>query len=123
MNRLKALRSSREWTQQDLAERLNTTRQSVARYESGDRNMEIPIILKLCEIFGCSSDYLLGRSDLPDPHLTADESDLIRSYRALSETGREFIRHSVALASLGHSAVDGAFSDVEGAEVNGGGEQ
>ena len=119
MNRLKALRASRDWTQQDLAERLNTTRQSVARYESGDRNIEIPIILKLCDIFGCSADYLLGRSDLPDPQLTADEAALIQSYRALSETGREFIRHSIALAALGHNEVSGAFSDVDAA-VNGG---
>lgn len=120
MNSLKALRTARDWTQQDLAERLNTTRQSVARYESGDRNIEIPIILKLCEIFGCSADYLLGRSDLPDPQLTADEADLVQRYRALSETGREFIRHSVALASLGHSEAGGAFSDLDAAEVNGG---
>lgn len=120
MNSLKALRTARDWTQQDLAERLNTTRQSVARYESGDRNIEIPIILKLCEIFECSADYLLGRSDLQDPQLTADEADLIQSYRKLSETGREFIRHSVALASLGHSEAGGAFSDLDAAEMNGG---
>ena len=120
MNSLKALRTARDWTQQDLAERLNTTRQSVARYESGDRNIEIPIILKLCEIFECSADYLLGRSDLQDPQLTADEADLIQSYRKLSEAGREFIRHSVALAALGHSEAGGAFSDLDAAEVNGG---
>lgn len=120
MNSLKALRTARDWTQQDLAERLNTTRQSVARYESGDRNIEIPIILKLCEIFECSADYLLGRSDLQDPQLTADEAALIQSYRALSETGREFIRHSIALAALGHSEAGGAFSDMDATAVNGG---
>lgn len=113
MNRLKVLRTARDWTQQDLADRLNTTRQSVARYESGDRNMEIPIILKLCEIFACSADYLLGRSDLPDPQLTADEADLVHRYRDLSAEGREYVRHSIALASLAHSGKNGAVSDVE----------
>ena len=113
MNSLKALRTARDWTQQDLAERLNTTRQSVARYESGDRNIEIPIILKLCEIFGCSADYLLGRSDLPDPQLTSDEADLVQRYRDLSAEGREYVRHSIALASLAHSGKNRDVSDVE----------
>lgn len=123
MNRIRELRKARGWKQEDLARELQTSRQAIGNYETGFRAPDIDTILRLCEVFACSADYLLGRSDLPDPHLTADESDLIRSYRALSETGREFIRHSVALASLGHSAVDGAFSDLEGAAVTGGGEQ
>ena len=113
------MRTARGWTQQDLADRLNTKYQTIGHYETGRREPDIDTIFRLCDVFGCSADYLLGRSDLPDPQLTADEAALIQSYRALSETGREFIRHSIALAALGHNEVSGAFSDVDAA-VNGG---
>ena len=120
LNRIKEMRTARGWTQQDLADKLNTKYQTIGHYETGRREPDIDTIFRLCDIFGCSADYLLGRSDLPDPQLTADEADLVQRYRALSETGREFIRHSVALASLGHSEAGGAFSDLDAAEVNGG---
>lgn len=120
MTRIRELRKARGWKQEDLARELRSGRATVANYETGYRSPDIETILRLCEIFGVSADYLLGRSDLPDPQLTADEADLVQRYRALSETGREFIRHSVALASLGHSEASGAFSDLDAAEVNGG---
>lgn len=120
MNRIKELRKARGWKQDDLARELQTSRQAVGNYETGFRSPDVETILRLCDILGCSADYLLGRSDLPDPQLTADEAALIQSYRALSETGREFIRHSIALAALGHSEAGGAFSDLDDAAVNGG---
>lgn len=120
MTRIRELRKARGWKQDDLARELQSGRTTVANYETGYRSPDVDTILRLCEIFGCSADYLLGRSDLQDPQLTADEAALIQSYRALSETGREFIRHSVALAALGHNEDGGAFSDLDAAEVNGG---
>ena len=120
MNRIKELRKARGWKQDDLARELQTSRQAVGNYETGFRSPDVETILRLCDILGCSADYLLGRSDLQDPQLTADEAALIQSYRALSETGREFIRHSIALAALGHSEAGGAFSDLDAAAVNGG---
>ena len=107
------MRTARGWTQQDLADRLNTKYQTIGHYETGRREPDIDTIFRLCDVFGCSADYLLGRSDLPDPQLTDDESALLRQYRDLSETGREYVRHSVALASLAHSGKNGAVSDVE----------
>ena len=120
MNRIRELRKARGWKQDDLARELQSSRQAVGNYETGFRSPDVETILRLCDVFGCSADYLLGRSNLPDPQLTADEAALIQSYRALSETGREFIRHSVALASLGHNEEHGAFSDLDAAAVNGG---
>ena len=113
MNRIKEMRTARGWTQQDLADKLNTKYQTIGHYETGRREPDIDTIFRLCDIFGCSADYLLGRSDLQDPQLTADEAALIQSYRALSPAGQEYIRHSLALASLAHSGKNGAVSDVE----------
>lgn len=107
------MRTARGWTQQDLADKLNTKYQTIGHYETGRREPDIDTIFRLCDIFGCSADYLLGRSDLPDPQLTADEADLVQRYRDLSAEGREYVRHSIALASLAHSGKNGAVSDVE----------
>lgn len=113
MSRIKELRKARGWTQDDLARALKAGRQTIGNYETGFRSPDIDTILRLCDIFGCSADYLLGRSDLPDPHLTGEESALIEKYRALSPAGQEFIRHSLALAALGHAGGSGAVSGLE----------
>ena len=63
MNRIRELRIERGWTQGHLAQQLNTKQQSVARYEAGERGLDVEMIGKLCEIFGVTADYLLGRSE------------------------------------------------------------
>lgn len=61
--RLKELRIASNYTQQHMAEMLGIRQQSYARYESnlGEPNLET--IIKLCDIFEVSSDYLLGIAD------------------------------------------------------------
>ena len=113
MNRIRELRIERGWTQGHLAQQLNTKQQSVARYEAGERGLDVEMIGKLCEIFGVTADYLLGRSPIRSFELSEDEASLLDAYRALSPAGREFIRHSIALAALGHSEKSGALPDVE----------
>ena len=62
MNRIRDLRLQKGWKQADLAKRINTTQQSVARYETGERGIDADTICQLCEVFGCTADYLLGRT-------------------------------------------------------------
>ena len=118
MNRIRELRVERGWTQGHLARQLSTKPQSVSRYEAGERGIDVELIDKLCEIFDVTADYLLGRSPIRSFNVSEDEAQLLDAYRSLSPTGKEFIRHSIALASLGHNEVSGAFSDVDAA-VNG----
>lgn len=63
MNRLKELRKETGKKQDELAARLGVTRQAISRYEKGERDLDTDTIRRLCEIFGCTSDYLLGLSD------------------------------------------------------------
>lgn len=61
--RLKSERKNLHWTQQKLANALPTSRSNVANWENG-YNEPSPDLLKKCaDIFGCSTDYLLGRTD------------------------------------------------------------
>lgn len=92
MNRIRELRKENRWLQSDLAVRLHTTQQSVARYETGERGLDVETILKLCEIFGCTADYLLGRSPMPSPELDAEEAELVLAFRRADDRAREIVR-------------------------------
>lgn len=66
-NNLKKIRQENEMTQEELAKKINTSRSNIANYEN-DKNMpSIEILNKLSEIFNCSIDYLLGKSDVKNP--------------------------------------------------------
>lgn len=66
-NNLKKIRQENEMTQEELAKKINTSRSNIANYEN-DKNMpSIEILNKLSEIFNCSIDYLLGKSDVRNP--------------------------------------------------------
>lgn len=112
MNRIKELRLAHGWLQSDLAQKLHTGKHTISRYETGDRCPDLETVMLLCDIFGCTADYLLGRSEVETFELTPDEAGLLRGYRALSEPGKEYVRHTLALAALAHTGKNGALSDL-----------
>jgi len=50
-NRLKVLRAERDWSQQDLADRLAVSRQSVNAIEKGRYDPSLPLAFKIAEVF------------------------------------------------------------------------
>lgn len=96
MNRIRQLRLEKGWRQEDLAIRLNTKRQTVARYETEKLGIDAGTICALCDIFGCSADYLLGRAALPSSGLSPEEEDLLLAWRAADDHDRAIV--SLALA-------------------------
>lgn len=61
-NRLKELRLLDNLTQYELAEKVNTSRSNIANYENNKNMPSMEILVKMCEIFDCSMDYLIGLS-------------------------------------------------------------
>lgn len=53
------LRKSRGWSQEELAEKLDVSRQSVSKWESGISNPDLDKIVAMSTLFGVSTDYLL----------------------------------------------------------------
>jgi putative transcriptional regulator len=51
-NRLKVLRAYRDWTQADLADRLQVTRQTINAIEKGKYDPSLPLAFKLAALFG-----------------------------------------------------------------------
>jgi putative transcriptional regulator len=51
-NRLKVLRAERDWSQADLAARLDVSRQSVNALETGKYDPSLPLAFKIARLFG-----------------------------------------------------------------------
>ena len=59
------LRKRNGWSQEELAERLNVSRQSVSKWESAQSVPELDKILQLSSLFGVTTDYLLKEDAEP----------------------------------------------------------
>lgn len=63
-SRIKQMRLDKGWTQKDLAKMLGLKNDTaIANYEVGYSTPKDDIKLKMCEIFGCTMDYLMGKSE------------------------------------------------------------
>ncbi len=58
---IKDLREDCDMTQQTVANYLGTSQTMYARYERGASELPIRHLLKLCDLYGVSADYILGR--------------------------------------------------------------
>ncbi|OQA71367.1 MAG: HTH-type transcriptional regulator ImmR [Firmicutes bacterium ADurb.Bin248] len=67
------LRRSNGWSQEELAERLNISRQSVSKWESAQSIPDIGKILELSQIFGVTTDYLL-KDEIEKPAYSGTDS-------------------------------------------------
>ena len=63
--RLKELRKKKGISQLRLATELNTTQNTVSRYETGEREPGIDELIKIADYFNVSVDYLIGRTENP----------------------------------------------------------
>ena len=62
-------------TQEKLAEKLGITAQAVSKWENDQSCPDITMLPKLCDLFGVSSDQLLGRQ----PDSTVHETEVVDS--------------------------------------------
>ena len=60
-NRLKVLRAERDWSQQDLADRLGVSRQSVNAIEKGRYDPSLPLAFSIAEIFGLAIEEIFQK--------------------------------------------------------------
>lgn len=60
-NRLKVLRAEQGWSQQELAERLGVSRQSVNAIETGKYDPSLPLAFRLADVFGMAIENIFER--------------------------------------------------------------
>jgi transcriptional regulator with XRE-family HTH domain len=59
---IKDLREDQDLNQKELAKILNLSQRSYSHYENGTRKIPLDILVALADFYGCSTDYLLGRT-------------------------------------------------------------
>lgn len=78
-NRIKNLRENLDLTQKELAQKLGLKGDTaIANYEAGYSIPKDEIKLKMCEIFNCSLDYLMCKSDIRNPKEIEIDTDKIK---------------------------------------------
>lgn len=63
--RIVEIKKSRNLLQKDIAEAIDITVRNYQRYEKGEQQPTLPILVRLADYFNVSLDYLVGRSDDP----------------------------------------------------------
>lgn len=60
-NRLKVLRAERNWSQQDLADKLEVSRQSVNAIETGKYDPSLPLAFRIADLFELAIEEIFMR--------------------------------------------------------------
>lgn len=69
------LRKKNGWSQEEIAEKMNVSRQAVSKWESAQSIPDLEKILQLSSLFGVTTDYLL-KDEIEDEEFTDDASNL-----------------------------------------------
>lgn len=92
---LKVIREDRGYTQKQIAEVLQTTRQYYNEYENGKREIPIRVYVKLSRFYKVSIDYLAGEVNEPSPK---KEQKKQKKDRAISITQKNNVNAIVNIA-------------------------
>ena len=60
IKRIRDLREDHDKTQQEIADVLGTSQTMYARYERGANELPLHHLIKLCQYYKVSADYILG---------------------------------------------------------------
>lgn len=103
-NRIYTRRKALELTLQDVADRVQVTRSTIQRYESGVIvHMRAPVLFSIANALSVNPEWLIGKSDdmeIPDvseaksiPYSVAgldpQEAELVQTFRSLNPLGQE----------------------------------
>lgn len=91
---IKRLRESRNLTQVQLAEALHVSKQSICNWENENILPSIEMLIKLAQVFGVSTDHLLGLDARQTLDVTDLPSETVSHLRMLIEDMREAAKKS-----------------------------
>ncbi len=102
-------RKKQGWSQEELAERLDVSRQSVSKWESGLSTPDLDKIVSMSSIFGVTTDYLIKETETPEESTaepepvaaSASESRARRINRTTVEAYFSLVKRSATKIALG----------------------
>ena len=66
--RIRDCREDRDLKQRQMADYLHCDQSLYSKYERGERDVPLQIMVRLADFYGTSIDYLVGRTDEPRPY-------------------------------------------------------
>ena len=94
---LKTIRKSKKMSQEQLAEKVNVSRQSVSKWENGEAYPEINNILELCKIFNCKINDLV-HTDMSD--ISSLDEEIIMNVVKFNESKQNQVKSLSNVISL-----------------------
>ena len=95
MLRFKQERELKNLSQNELADILGVSQQSISKYENGSREAGYDILIRMSKLFNVSIDYLLGISNISkqeaDNFLSTEEKEIVDAYRAMNTDGKRIL--------------------------------
>lgn len=85
-NKIKELRKSRNWTQSDLASKLNTTKGTISNYEKAYRSPKKDMMFAISEVFGVSINDIFPPMDSIEINDFKEPTILANISESMSET-------------------------------------
>lgn len=99
---LQLLRKNHGYTQEDLAKKLNVSRQAVSKWETGTTIPELEILLKLSKLYGITINEIIEPSIQPQKITDFEQISTIPE-NELIEVLRQFDTRALVIASMGAS--------------------
>jgi HTH-type transcriptional regulator, competence development regulator len=88
--RLRFLRKKRNMTQKDLADRFNLGESTIGMYERDEREPSFEFVRQLADFFNVTTDYLLGRTDNPNPLEKDDIPEELNTLTKINQLIKEY---------------------------------
>ena len=97
--RIKQLRIEQQWTQEYVCEKLNISAGALSRYETSMYEPKsLELVRDFANLFGVSTDYLLGKSDIRNPEkIQLDEMEIAfaSGIKGLNKENQEIARNII----------------------------
>ena len=84
------LRKKNSWSQEELAEKLGVSRQSISKYEGAQSIPDMDKILKLSKIFGVTTDYLI-KDEIKDPEFLDEDYEESKTRKVSMEMASDYL--------------------------------
>ena len=78
-------------TQKQLAEKIGVKNTAVSNWESGNNSIDIDTLCLVCDVFGITLNDIYGGYSEKSTVLSADEMNLIATYREISDQGKQYL--------------------------------
>ncbi|MBP7186394.1 MAG: helix-turn-helix transcriptional regulator [Ruminococcus sp.] len=106
-NKLYELRKQKGFSQEELANRLNVSRQTVSKWEVGDSTPDMEKLIAISDLFGISLDELvLDKSPTPPPVVQSAKSEVYSEIKSdikekvLTDSNRKKVRKWLKIAGI-----------------------